>query len=534
MKSKLITFNFLILSFVFISISSKSLKFPFHIIPKSPENNEKKSNLKSLLEIDHIPVSTNSEDRMCLELCFGTPKICHLLTIHAQSFLMWVSDARANFLSYKDKKQPKYDATKSTTGRYNQSMIEVILDSEKILRGNAVYDRIYTKDSFLFRGVFLSVLDSNHYTGEGMIGLGYRGSKYEERFSFINQLYFNGLIYHRVFTQYFENDKNGVITFGEIPEEIVTNYKKYGRCNALNIEKDGKIYKNRKWECELNGIYFGDVYDEKYVHWLEDTRTSFFSFRKRALVPKYVFDFFANTYFSSLIQKNYCERVLIGKYDTIKCYEEIIEGPKINLIFGDWTMSISVDKLFIYSKKSKSYEFIFYNKKNFDHWSLGRPVVRLFHMVYDYQNQEIGFYSQKNVNYINKISDPEPPKIFEKLIDGGELVDENENNDPNLVPENEENIKQRKKRKTAKDIVDEIKKESGINENTVTKSVSDALVIQNAFKIFVIIVIICFIVFIGFLYYRHKRKMRYLKSDYFLKKANELQHNNNNNINNNV
>ena len=126
MKSKLITFNFLILSFVFISISSKSLKFPFHIIPKSPENKEKKSNLKSLLEIDHIPVSTNSEDRMCLELCFGTPKICHLLTIHAQSFLMWVSDARANFLSYKDKKQPKYDATKSTTGRYNQSMIEVI------------------------------------------------------------------------------------------------------------------------------------------------------------------------------------------------------------------------------------------------------------------------------------------------------------------------------------------------------------------------------------------------------------------------
>ena len=233
-----------------------------------------------------------------------------------------------------------------------------------------------------------------------------------------------------------------------------------------------------------------------------------------------------------MIQKNYCERVLIGKYDTIKCYEEIIEGPKINLIFGDWTMSISVDNLFIYSKKSKSYEFIFYNKKNFDHWSLGRPVVRLFHMVYDYQNQEIGFYSQKNVNYINKISDPEPPKIFEKLIDGGELVDENENNDPNLVPENEENIKQRKKRKTAKDIVDEIKKESGINENTVTKSVSDALVIQNAFKIFVIIVIICFIVFIGFLYYRHKRKMRYLKSDYFLKKANELQHNNN--INNNV
>ena len=143
-------------------------------------------------------------------------------------------------------------------------------------------------------------------------------------------------------------------------------------------------------------------------------------------------------------------------------------------------------------------------------------------MVYDYQNQEIGFYSEKNVNYINSISEPTPPKIYERLIDGMELVDDNENNDPNLVEENEENKKRRKNRKTTGDIIEDIKKESGITEKTVTKSMSGAFMIQNAFRIFIIIIIIVFIVFIGFLYYRHKRKMKYLKSDYFLKKANEL------------
>ena len=153
-------------------------------------------------------------------------------------------------------------------------------------------------------------------------------------------------------------------------------------------------------------------------------------------------------------------------------------------------------------------------------------MVRLFHMVYDYQNQEIGFYSEKNVIYINKESEPSPPKIYERLTDGGELVDDNENNDPNLVEENEENIKRRKNRKTTGEIVEDIKKESGITESTVTKTVSSAMTIQNAFRIFIIIVIICFIGFAAFLYYRHKRKMKLLKSDYFLQKANELNNNN--------
>lgn len=509
---------------IFISIeqiSSQKLAFPFHIISNSVPS-KKNSNLKSLIEMDKIPVSLNEEERMCLEFCFGTPKACHLLTIHPQSFLIWVMDARSKIL---DKKKLIYDATKSTTGRYNQSIIEIKLDTDKTLKGNVAFDRIYTKDSFLFRGVFLSAIASNHYTDEGMIGLGYRGHPFEERYSFINQLFFNGLIYHKVFTQSFKDDENGLITFGEIPKEIVNNYKKYGRCSALNIEKDGKIYKNRKWECGIDGIYFGDVYDEKFIHILVNSRTSFFSFRKRALVPKEIFNFFVNNYFNELIKNNICERLLIGKYDTIKCDREIIDGPKINLIFGDWAMSLPVNNLITYNKKTKSYEFIFYNKKNFEHWSLGRPVVRLFHMVYDYQNQEIGFYSEKNVIYINKESEPAPPKIYERLTDGGELVDDNENNDPNLVEENEENIKRRKNRKTTGEIVEDIKKESGITESTVTKTVSSAMTIQNAFRIFIIIVIICFIGFAAFLYYRHKRKMKLLKSDYFLQKANELNNN---------
>ena len=515
---QILRFKFLLLFLIIETTTEKGLQFPFYIIPKS-KTTQTPNTFKSFAEVPKIPVSVNDKERMCLELCFGTPKTCHLLTIHPQSFLIWVHDANS-----KNKKvKTKYDSNLSTTGFVNHTLIELKLEEEKTLKGYTVLDRIYTKDSFLFRGVFFSVVESNHYEDEGMIGMGYWGSHFEDRGSFINQLHFNRLIYHRVFTQSFTNNEQGIITFGEIPAEIVNNYKKYGRCPALNKEVNGKFYKNRKWECEINGVYFGDVYNETYVLKLEKARTSFFSFRKRALVPMEIFEYFEKNYFNEFIKDKICERALIGKYDTIKCKKQIIEGPKINLIYGDWVMSLPIDKLITYRKSTDSYEFMFYHKKDFEHWSLGRPVVRLFHMVYDYQNQEIGFYSVNNVLYINELMDPIPPRIFERLPDSGEPIDENENNDPNKVPENEENIKRRRNRKTTKEIVDNIKKESGITENTMPKTFTTAYIIQNAFRVFIIIVIICFILFLAFLYYRHKRKAKYLSSEYFLKKANELK-----------
>ena len=121
-----------------------------------------------------------------------------------------------------------------------------------------------------------------------------------------------------------------MITFGEIPKEILNNYQKYGRCAALNKEIDGKIYKNRKWECEVSGIYFGDVYNETYVYKLKSSRASFFSFRKRALVPKEIFDFFEKNYFTELIQNKTCQRDIVGKYDNGDCFIDVLLYDLLN------------------------------------------------------------------------------------------------------------------------------------------------------------------------------------------------------------
>ena len=84
---QLLRFKFFLLFLIIKTTTEKGLQFPFYIIPKS-KTTQTQNTFKSFAEIPKIPVSVNDKERMCLELCFGTPKTCHLLTIHPQSFLI--------------------------------------------------------------------------------------------------------------------------------------------------------------------------------------------------------------------------------------------------------------------------------------------------------------------------------------------------------------------------------------------------------------------------------------------------------------
>ena len=295
------------------------------------------------------------------------------------------------------------------------------------------------------------------------------------------------------------------------------DYKNYGRCPALDKIVNGERIKNRKWECEINGIYLGDAYDESKVKKYENTRASFFSFRQRALVPKEVFDYLEQNYFEKYIKDGVCQRFNVKSYDIFGCKKIIEDAPKLNLIYGDWVMSLPPNKLFSYKKNSELYEFIIYHKSNFESWSLGRPIVRHFHMVYDYQNQEVGFYSKENVKYINKENEPLKPKLYEKLPDFNDGVNDNDNLD-----ELNEDTDNKNREKNNMNIIEKIKKESGITKESKSSTMKGAIFIQKLFYSFLIIMGILVALFVCFLYYRHKHRPQNLSSEYFLKKANEL------------
>ena len=518
-------FKYLILIILISSTLESSLSFPFYIINKKNEKTTPNTFLSFADSLDlSYPVVPNNEDFMCLELCISSPKYCRLFVIHGQSFYIWVQDIKNKDKSVESSK--KYDPNKSTTSQVTRVLRKIEYEENQSITGYSIIDNIFIKDKLLMKASFLSATETSSFKGdEGMIGLGFRGSSKEEKNSFINQLYYNGLIFHRVFTQNFEKGDQGIITFGEIPKNIVDDYKNYGRCPALDKIVEGKKVKNRKWECEINGIYFGDEYDESKVKKYENTRASFFSFRQRALVPSEVFEYFEKNYFEKYINDGICQKTTVNGYDIFGCKNKMENAPKINLIYGDWVMSLPPSKLFVYKKTSELYEFIIYHKQNFETWSLGRPIVRLFHMVYDYQNQEVGFYSKEDVKYINSQNDPKKPKLYEKLPDSGDGVTDNDNNNDN-ENENLDELDEEKKNintnKNSIDIMEKIKEESGVTKDTKNSTMKGAEIIQKLFYGFLIIIGILLFLFVAFLYYRHKHRPQNLSSEYFIKKANEL------------
>ena len=341
--------QFLLLFFISSSFES-ALKFPFYIINKSKEKQTPNTFLSFAESLTlSFPVVPNTEDFMCIELCISSPKYCRLFVIHGQSFYIWIQDEKNKDKSVEYNK--KYNPNKSTTSQVNRTLLKVEYEEEQSIVAYSIIDHLYLKDKFLMKGFFLSATESDSFKGdEGMIGLGYRGSSNEEKYSFINQLYHNGIIFHRVFTQNFEKGDQGIISFGEIPKNIVEDYKNYGRCPALDKIIDGKRIKNRKWECEINGIYFGDSYDESKVKKYENTRASFFSFRQKALVPSDVFDYFEKNYFDKYIKDGVCQKFNVKSYDIFGCKQIIEDAPRLNFIYGDWVMSLPPKKLFAYKK----------------------------------------------------------------------------------------------------------------------------------------------------------------------------------------
>ena len=139
-------------------------------------------------------------------------------------------------------------------------------------------------------------------------------------------------------------------------------------------------------------------------------------------------------------------------------------------------------------------------------------------MIYDYQNQEVGFYSKEYVKYINKENEPMKPKIYEPLPDSEIGVNDNDELD-------EQNRNENKNKKNVNDIIEEIKKDSGITKDSKSRTMKGAELIQKMFYGFLIIISILILLFIAFLYYRYKNRPENLSSEYFIKKANELSYN---------
>ena len=436
-KSSSYFFIFLLISLTLIIQTSSQLTFNF--VVKDIEIPKKNTNLRSNLE---LPMNSEVDTKTIMNACLGTPPQCFDLIIQTNSFYIMVPDSQAPSLEA----DHEYDYAKSLTLVRTSHLITFDFFGEKF-KGQEASDFLTLGDKKLNRTNFLIISSFGKFRYEdGFIGLGYTPSKDERKFSIIQQLYENGVIPHKVFSQKYTDGYNGKITFGQIPKHIVEDYMHYGRCKALNKIRKNKEYKNNNWECNIDFINYGESNEsdnikkakniiESFINDDQKEAVLFLSYRKRSFLPNKLFNKFGDSYLKKFLDNNKCN---IGEQDRYTYYEcdEDVELEPLNFIFDSWEIRLESKQLFSEKKKANNKkEFIFYYKKKYEKILLGRSILKELEMVYDYANKQIGFY-HKNVTYIGK-EKILPPKVYDFLYDDNDFKEKNVKNPDSFLPDSQ-------------------------------------------------------------------------------------------------
>ena len=425
---KITLYYFLIFTLLIISITTQiTWDFKVEDIEENYNNKNSNSNLRSTFE---IPTENEMEFKTVINACLGTKPQCFNLGVQTNTFYIWVHSSNSKET---ESKINSFDYTKSTTLQRNNKYFQKRIFGRRVT-GFEAKDILSIDGRDLSKINFLILQSSESFRiMEGLIGLGYTPNTEERKFSIIIQLFENGVIPHKVFSQKYFTEKKGQLTIGEIPKHIVKDYTHYGRCSALDKIIDGKKYKNNNWECKIDYIYYGN--DEKNIISMpKDTeqRMSFLSYRKRSFVPIEIFDQLSKAYLKKEIKEGKCEVKHQQRYSFYECDNDT-QVQNITFVFGDWEFMVDSKNLFINRKEGNRKEFILYHKDNFEVFLLGRSILKGFEMVYDYANKQIGFY-HNTVKYKGN-QKVEPPKIFEFLEDEEEFQPKAVRIGPQIFPE---------------------------------------------------------------------------------------------------
>ena len=493
---KIFTYKFFFVFLVLIISNNSQIILDFKIDENlSSEDNENipSSNLRSSLE---IPTENEMEFKTVLNACLGTPPQCFNLGVQTNTFYIWVRSSNSR---EKNSNVKTFDITSSSTLQKNNQYFERRIFGRKVTGFEArdiltINGEDYSKINFIILETTDSLLGM-----EGFIGLGYTPNSNERKFSIIQQLFENGVIPHKVFTQKYFTEEKGQLTIGRIPKYIINDYTHYGRCAALDKVINGKRYKNNNWECKIDDIYFGN--EEKNTLYLDknhEQKMSFLSYRKRSFIPLEIFDQIGNTYLKNEIKEGKCIARHQRRYSFYECNKDT-EIPNITFVFGDWEFTIEGKNMFKLNREGNLKELILYHKDNFEHFLLGRSILKEFEMVYDYANKQIGFY-HSSVKYKGKLK-VTPPKIYEFLEDADEFQPKTVK-DGNLIQPgtNPEEIK--------------IGNDETVQESTIYQ-ITD--IIKNILSILILIVVIIIVAVIYIYSKKYIKKEKMKKAKKFLK-----------------
>lgn len=349
------------------------------------------------MKYEELPLKNTINDEMIVNICLGTPKQCFNVLVDSGSFYLWVSD---KYSSGTPDSQMKFDSLASSTFvnlkkeyslLYGTGSAKGIICSETISIG---------KNTTLNNLQFVLVYEEEGHTQlDGILGLGYYYDDFEPnalKFSLIDRLYSEKLVKRKLFTQKYTDDKKGVMMIGDLPEEITNDFTNYGFCSAVKNTKRGL---NPRWECMLKATFYGYQNENLNGNLEKINAPALFDTGTNLILIPYLFlKNLLSSYFKDFAAKGECR--LVGSEDgffsiTCSSFSNVLSLPPFNFIFDDWILRLNPIEMF-YRYPDNSIRFVMVSSLSMNMWIMGEPLLKKYHMVFDKENNQIGFYGKED------------------------------------------------------------------------------------------------------------------------------------------
>ena len=360
--------------------------------------NGNNKNIRSLVE-KNLEIINFKFFLMETEVCVGTPEQCFTVLYDTGSTYL-ILGMESDNLKFKK----GFNALKSETFNNAYDRIFTIPYKTSVIMAREVKDKVTIIKNrpipYLF-SFALSWNSTEFYDFDGILGLGNyypkidKENSFDERFSFVHNLKLNGIIDKLIFGHEYTDRTHGNIYFGEEPKSMLNGYFK---CKVENF-----ISYVNKWHCQLLSMYFSE--EENYIPLSSiaafDTGYPFI----RGPFPQ-VFDILnkikeiggekCKYIYQDNEENNRLAAVICDLDINISDFPDIsfnIVGFKMTLLKRDLFKQISINEGEI------KYGCILIADSYFTYWNFGEPILKNYDMVFNYEDNTVGF--KVNNNYLN-------------------------------------------------------------------------------------------------------------------------------------
>ena len=237
--------------------------------------------------------------------------------------------------------------------------------------------------------------DNNHkYTcaGIGIRGAQYLGKDYEK--NLIKQLFHENIINNNFFSIIYQSNDEGTFLIGAEPHTY--NKKKFFESQLRHIST-----------VENNFFIFWSLHPEKIYFSLKNKMfnitNNLICSLEYNLGVIYGTDIYLQlikeNYFNQLISENKCHEEIVNSiYTVFYCnnIKDIEKFPTLYFYIQQFLYTFNLNYKDLFYKHNEKYFFkVIFDKNNKNQWKLGKPFLKKYTFLYDYDSKTIGFYNEK-------------------------------------------------------------------------------------------------------------------------------------------